>query len=224
MVSLRIDVLTIFPDFVESGFDLGVVGRGRNKGLIDLRAHDLRQETTDLHRTVDSPPYGGGAGMVLRAPPVFELIDAVRPPRPVIYMGPAGRPFTQAVAQELADLDGFTLLCGRYEGVDQRVLDHAVDDVISIGDVVLAGGELAALIVVEAVSRLVPGVLGNAASIGDESFSSGLLEYPQYTRPAEYRGWTVPEVLTSGDHARVDAWRRDQALKLTKERRPDLLE
>ncbi len=221
-MTLRIDVLTIFPEFVEVGFDLGVLGRGRAKGLLDLRAHDLRSQTTDVHQTVDSAPYGGGAGMVLKAPPVFDLIDAVEPPRPIIYLGPAGRHLTQAVAEELVALDGFTLLCGRYEGIDQRVLDHAVDDVISIGDVVLAGGEIAALTVVEAVGRLVPGVLGNAASTGDESFSSGLLEYPQYTRPAEYRGWSVPEVLTSGDHAKVEAWRRQKALELTRRLRPDL--
>ncbi len=221
---LRIDVLTIFPHFVQAGLELGVIGRGRSKGLLDLRALDLRQETRDVHQTVDASPFGGGAGMVLKCEPVFDLVEAQACPRPVIYMGPAGRPLTQSVAHELSELDGFTLLCGRYEGVDQRILDHLVDDTISIGDVVLAGGEVAALTVVEAVGRLVPGVLGNAASTGDESFSDGLLEYPQYTRPAEFRGWDVPPVLTSGDHARVAGWRRAQALRLTLARRPDLIE
>ncbi len=220
---IRIDVLTIFPEFVVEGFSVGVIGRGAAKGLLDLRAHDLRKETTDVHQTVDAAPFGGGAGMVMKPEPVFDLLDAERPPRPLIYMGPAGRQLTQEVATELAELDGFTLLCGRYEGIDQRILDHAVDDVISVGDVVLAGGEIAALTVVEAVGRLVPGVVGNASSIEDESFSDGLLEYPQYTRPAEYRGWPVPPVLTSGDHARVARWRRAKALRLTLDRRPDLI-
>jgi tRNA (guanine37-N1)-methyltransferase len=222
-MKLRIDVLTIFPEFVIGGFNVGVIGRAVSKGVIDLRAHDLRRETRDVHQTVDASPFGGGAGMVLKPEPVFDLLDAVRPPRPLIYMGPAGRQLTQDVAAELAQLDGFTLLCGRYEGIDQRILDHAVDDVISVGDVVLAGGEVAALTVVEAVSRLVPGVLGNASSIDEESFSDGLLEYPQYTRPAQYRGWSVPAVLTSGDHAKVARWRRAQALRLTLDRRPDLI-
>ncbi len=221
---MRIDVLTIFPDFVQTAVGVGVIGRGATSGVLDLRVHDLRRETTDVHQTVDAAPFGGGAGMVLKPEPVFNLIDAVEPPRPLIYMGPAGRPLTQAVAQELSELDGFSLLCGRYEGVDQRILDHAVDDVISIGDVVLAGGEVAALTVIEAVGRLVPGVLGNASSTSDESFSDGLLEYPQYTRPAEFRGWDVPAVLTSGDHARVERWRRAQALRLTLDRRMDLIE
>lgn len=221
---LRIDVLTIFPQFVQAGLELGVIGRGASKGLLDLRSLDLRQETTDVHQTVDSSPFGGGAGMVLKCEPVFDLVEAEQCPRPVIYMGPAGRPLTQTVAQELSELDGFTLLCGRYEGIDQRILDNLVDDVISIGDVVLAGGEVAALTVVEAVGRLVPGVLGNALSTGDESFSDGLLEYPQYTRPAQFRHWDVPPVLTSGDHGNVALWRRAQALRLTMERRPDLIE
>ncbi len=222
-ITLRIDVLTIFPEFVAGGFNVGVIGRGVSKGLLDLRAHDLRRETTDVHQTVDASPFGGGAGMVLKPEPVFDLLEAEQPPRPLIYMGPAGRQLTQDVAKELAVLDGFTLLCGRYEGIDQRILDHAVDDVISVGDVVLAGGEIAALTVVEAVCRLVPGVLGNSDSIDDESFSDGLLEYPQYTRPAEYRGWSVPAVLTSGDHARIARWRRARALRLTLDRRPDLI-
>jgi tRNA (guanine37-N1)-methyltransferase len=220
---VRIDVLTIFPEFVRSAMNIGVIGRAADRGLLDLRSHDLRAHTTDVHQTVDDSPFGGGPGMVLKPEPVFDLLDEVAPPRPLIYMGPAGRRFDQAVAEELAELDGFSILCGRYEGVDQRILDHAVDDDISIGDVVLTGGEVAALIVVEAVGRLRPGVLGNRDSTGDESFADGLLEYPHYTRPSDYRGWHVPDILTSGDHGRIASWRRAQALRLTLERRPDLI-
>ncbi len=220
---MRIDVLTIFPVFVRSAMNIGVIGRAADRGLLDLRSHDLRSHATDVHQTVDDSPFGGGPGMVLKPEPVFDLLDEVVPPRPLIYMGPAGRRFDQAVAEELAELDGFSILCGRYEGVDQRILDHAVDDVISIGDVVLAGGEVAALTVVEAVGRLRPGVLGNRDSTGEESFAGGLLEYPHYTRPSDYRGWRVPDILTSGDHGRIASWRRAQALRLTLERRPDLI-
>lgn len=220
---MRIDVLTIFPVFVRSAMNIGVIGRAADRGLLDLRSHDLRSHATDVHQTVDDSPFGGGPGMVLKPEPVFDLLDEVAPPRPLIYMGPAGRRFDQAVAEELAELDGFSILCGRYEGVDQRILDHAVDDVISIGDVVLAGGEVAALTVVEAVGRLRPGVLGNRDSTGEESFAGGLLEYPHYTRPSDYRGWRVPDILTSGDHGRIASWRRAQALRLTLERRPDLI-
>lgn len=221
---MRIDVLTIFTDFVQAGFELGVIGRGRAGGLLDLRTHDLRQQTIDIHRTVDDTPFGGGAGMVLKPEPVFDLVDAVEPPRPLIYLSPSGERFSQATAHELADLEGFTLLCGRYEGVDQRILDHLVDRVISVGDYVLAGGEVAALVVVEAVGRLVPGVLGNLTSTDDESFADGLLEYPQYTRPSDYRGWSVPDVLTSGHHGRIAEWRRVRAIRLTMARRPDLID
>lgn len=221
---MRIDVLTIFPALVETFFDAGVVGRARARRLLDLRAHDLRSVAVGAHRSVDDAPFGGGAGMVLMAEPIFATVEAVQPPRPLLLLGPGGRRFDQAVAAELARSGGFSLLCGRYEGVDDRVRTHLVDDELSIGDVVLAGGEVAALLVVEAVARLVPGVLGNAASTGDESFSSGLLEHPQYTRPAEFRGLRVPEVLLSGDHARVARWRRAQALRRTLDRRPDLIE
>lgn len=223
-MSLRIDVFSIFPDMVDAGASESVIGRGRRDGHLDIRVHDLRATTTDVHGTVDDAPFGGGAGMVMMPEPLFGAVEAVDPPRPLFYLSPAGRPFDQALAHELADSDGFSLLCGRYEGVDERVRDHLVDGEISVGDVVLAGGEVAALVVIEAVGRLVPGVLGNTTSTDDESFADGLLEYPQYTRPAEFRGWEVPDVLRSGDHGRVARWRRAQALKRTLDRRPDLIE
>jgi tRNA (guanine37-N1)-methyltransferase len=223
-MSLRIDVFSIFPDMVDAGAGESVIGRGRRDGHLDIRVHDLRATTTDVHGTVDDAPFGGGAGMVMMPEPLFGAVEAVAPPRPLFYLSPAGRPFDQALARELADSDGFSLLCGRYEGVDERVRDHLVDGEISVGDVVLAGGEVAALMVIEAVGRLVPGVLGNSTSTDDESFADGLLEYPQYTRPAEFRGWEVPDVLRSGDHGRVARWRRAQALKRTLDRRPDLIE
>jgi tRNA (guanine37-N1)-methyltransferase len=178
-----------------------------------------------VHRSVDDSPFGGGAGMVLMAEPLFAAVEKVDPPRPLYYLGPAGRRFDQGVARELAELpQGFSLLCGRYEGVDERVREHLVDGELSIGDVVLAGGEVAAMVVLEAVGRLVPGVMGNQASADDESFSHGLLEYPHYTRPADFRGWTVPEILRSGDHGRIERWRRAQSLRRTLLRRPDLIQ
>ena len=190
-----------------------------------MRVHDLREGADDPRRSVDDSPFGGGAGMVLRAEPIFRCVEAVPDlPRPLYLLAPGGRRFDQAVAAELAAAPGgFSVLCGRYEGVDQRVADHLVDGELSVGDFVLAGGELAALVVVEAVARLLPEVLGNEQSALDESFTDGLLEYPQYTRPAEFRGWAVPEVLRSGDHGAVAAWRRTQALLRTAERRPDLI-
>jgi tRNA (guanine37-N1)-methyltransferase len=221
---VRIDVFTIFPDLVERFADASLLGRARQRGLIDVRVHDLRSAATDPHRSVDDSPFGGGAGMVLMAEPLFGAVEQVEPPRPLLLLGPGGRRFDQAGARELASLDGFSLLCGRYEGVDQRVRDHLVDGELSIGDYVLAGGEVGAMVVLEAVGRLVPGVMGNEASADDESFSDGLLEYPQYTRPAEFRGWKVPDVLLSGDHARVGRWRRAQALARTLADRPDLIE
>jgi tRNA (guanine37-N1)-methyltransferase len=221
---MRIDVFTIFPDMVESFATQSLLGKARERGLLDVRAHDLRDQTTDPHRTVDDAPFGGGAGMVLMPEPVFAAVEAVSPPRPLFLLGPGGRRFDQAVAHELAALDGFSLLCGRYEDVDQRVREHLVDGELSIGDYVLAGGEVAAMVILEAVGRLVPGVMGNQESATEESFSDGLLEYPHYTRPAEFRGWQVPDVLRSGDHARVARWRRAQALARTARERPDLIE
>lgn len=221
---MRIDVFTIFPDLVDGFCDESLIGRARRTDRLDLRCHDLRDATDDPHRTVDDSPFGGGAGMVLKPDPIFDIVERVEPPRPLLLLSPSGRRFDQAYAQELATGDGFSLLCGRYEGVDQRVRDHLVDGEVSIGDYVLSGGEVGALVVIEAVGRLIPGVMGNDASAGDESFSEGLLEYPHYTRPADFRGWQVPEVLRSGDHPRVERWRRAQALRLTMERRPDLID
>ena len=223
---MRIDVFTIFPDVVTTYCGISVLGRAAESGALEVRVHDLRDGADDVRRSVDDSPFGGGAGMVLTPEPIFRCVESVPDlPRPLFLLAPGGRPFDQAVATELAErgASGFSLLCGRYEGVDQRVADHLVDGELSVGDFVLAGGELAALVVVEAVARLLPGVLGNEESVRDESFTEGLLEYPQYTRPAEFRGWPVPEVLRSGDHGAVAAWRRSQALLRTVERRPDLI-
>ena len=224
---MRIDVFTLFPALIEGFSRASLLGRAREAALLDLRAHDLRDGASDARRTVDDAPFGGGAGMVLMPEPLFAAVEQVTSteglPRPLFFLTPGGRPFDQGVARELAGLEGFSLLCGRYEGVDQRVGDHLVDGELSIGDFVLAGGEAAALVVIEAVTRLVPSVLGNEASVTEESFADGLLEYPQYTRPAEFRGWGVPEVLRSGDHAKVARWRAAQTLVRTLERRPDLV-
>jgi tRNA (guanine37-N1)-methyltransferase len=221
---MRIDVFTIFPAMVEAFFGETLLGKARAKGLVDLRTHDLREHTTDVHRSVDDLPFGGGAGMVLTPEPVFAAVEAAQPPRPLLLLSPGGRRFDQSVAHELAPTAGFSLLCGRYEGVDQRVVDHLCDGELSIGDYVLGGGEVAAMVVVEAVARLVPGVMGNAESATDESFTSGILEYPQYTRPASFRGHDVPEILRSGDHGRIAAWRHAAALHRTITARPDLIE
>jgi tRNA (guanine37-N1)-methyltransferase len=221
---MRIDVFTIFPGLVEHFAAQSLLGKARATGTLDVRVHDLRSCATDPHRSVDDAPFGGGAGMVLMPEPIFAAVDAVGPPRPLLYLGPAGRRFDQAMAVELAGLEGFSLLCGRYEGVDERVREHLCDGEMSVGDVVLAGGEVAAMLVVEAVGRLIPGVMGNVISAEDESFSDGLLEYPHYTRPAEFRGWAVPEVLRSGDHGRIARWRRAQAIRRTLDRRPELIE
>jgi len=223
---VRIDVFTIFPDVIAGYCALSVLGRAADAGALDVRVHDLRDGADDARRSVDDSPFGGGAGMVLTPEPVFRSVESVPDlPRPLFLLAPGGRRFDQGVAVELAArAGGFSLLCGRYEGVDQRVADHLVDGELSVGDYVLAGGELAALVVVEAVARLLPDVLGNEESARDESFTDGLLEYPQYTRPAEFRGWAVPEVLRSGDHGAVAAWRRSQALLRTARERPDLIE
>lgn len=219
---MRIDLFSIFPEMLETWLGQSLIGKARREGLLDIRIHDLRSAATDPHRSVDDSPFGGGAGMVLAPGPIFGAVEAVDPPRPLIYLSPAGRRLDQAEVRRLAGLPGFSLLCGRYEGVDQRVLDHLVDEELSVGDYVLPGGESAAVVVTEAVARLFPGVMGNNASAGEESFADNLLEYPQYTRPAEFRGWPVPEVLLSGDHGRVAQWRRAQSLGRTLERRPDL--
>jgi len=223
-MTLRVDVLTLFPQAIANYASTSVLGRAGDRDVWELHLHDLRDATDDVHRTVDDTPFGGGAGMVLRAEPILRTVDE-HPgiARPLIALTPSGRPFTHALAQELAGLEGFSLLCGRYEGIDQRALDLVVDDEISLGDFVLAGGELVALCVIEAVVRLRPGALGNDASSLEESFSDGLLEYPHYTQPAEVRGVAVPEVLRSGDHARIARWRRAQALHRTIARRPDLI-
>ncbi|MEY2424836.1 MAG: tRNA (guanine37-N1)-methyltransferase [Actinomycetota bacterium] len=222
---MRVDIFTLFPDAVDAYLGASLIGRARGEGLLDLRVHDLRAHATGVHRSVDDAPYGGGAGMVLMPEPTFAAVEAVKPPRPLLALTPSGRTFDQSVARDLADTDGFSLLCGRYEGFDARITDNLVDEELSIGDYVLAGGEAAAFVVVEAVVRLRPGVLGNDASTDEESFGDdGLLEYPQYTRPPTFRDWAVPEVLRSGDHAAVAAWRRAQALVRTLRRRPDLIE
>jgi len=221
---MEIHVFTALPQILEGPFSASLLGRARERGVVDVRVHDLRDHTTNRHRSLDDTPFGGGAGMVLSPEPVFRAVEAVRPPRPLFLLDPGGRRFDQALAAELAAGPGFSLLCGRYEGVDERVRRHLVDGELSIGDYVLAGGEAAAFVIVESVTRLVPGVMGNEASAGEESFVDGLLEAPHYTRPADFRGWVVPDVLRSGDHGRVARWRRAVALARTVARRPDLVE
>jgi tRNA (guanine37-N1)-methyltransferase len=220
---VRIDIFSIFPEYLRPPLQVSLLGRARTAGLLDVRIHDPRTFTADRHRSVDDEPFGGGAGMVMMAEPMFAAVDAVQPARPLLLLSASGRRFDQDQARELAAGGGFSLICGRYEGVDQRVADHLCDGELSIGDFVLAGGEGAALVVIETVARLLPGVMGNEASAAEESFTDGRLEYPQYTRPAEFRGWAVPEVLRSGDHARVARWRDAQALRRTLARRPDLV-
>jgi tRNA (guanine37-N1)-methyltransferase len=220
---VRIDVFTMFPSLIESWVAASLIGKARQAGVLDVRVHDLRAGATDPHRSLDDAPFGGGPGMVLAPEPVWRAVRAADPPRPLLVLGPAGGIFDQSVARQLAATEGFSLLCGRYEGVDQRVVDEVADGELSIGDFVLAGGEAAAVVVVEAVARLVPGVMGNLDSAAEESFADGLLEYPQYTRPAEWRGRSVPEVLRSGDHGRIARWRRAAALARTLAARPDLV-
>ncbi len=227
------DVLTIFPEYFAGPFAHGVVARARARGAVEIRIHDLRQWTGDRHRTVDDRPFGGGEGMLLKAEPIFLAVEAILPERRadqrVVLLSAQGRLFTQAAARRLAGFAELLLICGRYEGVDERVAQHLADEELSIGDYVLSGGELAAAVVIDAVARLVPGVLGNAASAARESFSGQeegglLLDCPQYTRPAEFRGWKVPEVLLSGHHEAIRRWRRAAALEKTRRLRPDLLE
>jgi len=221
-------VLTTFPEMIEAVVGESILGRARQKGMIEVQAVNLRDFTADKHRTTDDAPFGGGPGMVMKPEPVFKAVESLvaraRGGRPrVLLMTPQGRRFDQPMAAQLARESHLIIICGRYEGVDERIREHLVTDEISVGDYVLTGGELAALIVIDAVARLVPGVLGDASSAENESFSSGLLEYPQYTRPAEFRGYKVPEVLLSGNHEQIRKWRREQALERTLRRRPDLL-
>lgn len=221
---MRIDVFSIFPAMVDGFCSQSLLGKARSQGTVDLRCHDLREHTTDVHHRVDDAPFGGGAGMVLMAEPVFTSFERAGAPRPLLLLSPGGRRFDQAMARSLSETDGFSLLCGRYEGVDHRIREHLVDEEVSVGDVVLAGGEVGACLIIEAVTRLLPGVMGNAESPVTESFGrSGLLEEPHYTRPAEFRGWQVPEVLRSGDHRAIERWRRAQALHRTMAKRPDLM-
>jgi tRNA (guanine37-N1)-methyltransferase len=221
----RATVLTLFPAMFPGPLGLSLAGRALERGQWQLDIRDIREAATDRHRTVDDTPFGGGPGMVMRPEPLFDAVDAVRPPRPLLLLSASGRRFDQAMARELATGDGFSLLCGRYEGVDQRVADHLVDGELSVGDVVLSGGEAAACVVVDAVTRLLPGAMGNAESPVTESFGvNGLLEEPQYTRPASFRGWSVPDVLLSGNHGVIARWRAAQVLHRTLRMRPDLVE
>lgn len=220
---MKIDIVTLFPDFFGSPLRISLLGKAIKDGLLEVSAHDLRQWGIGRHRSVDDTPYGGGAGMVMRPEPLFEAVDELRGETThVVLLSARGSLLTQNRVQELAALEHLVLLCGRYEGVDERVAMHAADEELAVGDYVLAGGESAALVVVDAVSRIVPGVLGNAKSLASESHSDGFLEYPQFTRPAEYRGSKVPEVLLSGDHGAIERWRREQSEQLTTTRRPDL--
>lgn len=222
---MRIDVFSIFPGAVDDFCSVSLLGRARAEGRVDLRCHDIRDHAHDVHRTVDDAPFGGGAGMLMRPEPIFAAVESVNPPRPLFLLGPGGRRVDQAVVADLAAGGGFSLLCGRYEGVDHRVREHLVDGELSIGDLVLSGGEVAACVVIEAVVRLLEGAMGNERSPITESFGvTGLLEEPQFTRPAEFRGWQVPEVLRSGDHGRIEKWRLAQALHRTLRQRPDLIE
>ena len=225
---MKFHIVTIFPEFFQGPFEHGVVQKAREAGLIEIHVHDLRTWTRDRHRTVDDRPFGGGEGMLLKPGPIFEAVEAIWPERKegsrVILLSAQGKKFDQAKAREFAGLNEVLLICGRYEGVDERVAEHLADEEISIGDYVLSGGELAAAVVVDAVARLREGVLGNETSIVDESFGEeGLLDWPQYTRPAEFRGWKVPEVLIGGNHEEIRKWRRSAAREKTARHRPDLL-
>lgn len=224
---MRIDVLTLFPGIFAGPLDESILKRARDVGILDIQLHDIRDWATDKHRTVDDYPYGGGAGMVMKPEPLFAAVEAVQamaePPGHVVLLTPQGRLLNQQIARELSQLPRLVLICGRYEGVDERVREHLVDDEVSIGDYVLGGGELPAMVLIETVARLVPGVLGSAESLTHESHTDGLLEYPQYTRPEEFRGWKVPDVLLSGHHGEVEKWRDQQRLERTRQRRPDLL-
>jgi tRNA (guanine37-N1)-methyltransferase len=236
---MQFEVFTLLPDVFPPYLESSILQRARQRGLIDVRVHDIRAYTHDKHHMTDDTPYGGGGGMVMKPEPVFEAVESVLGPRnatqpsfisaqdavvPIILLTPQGRVFRQRVAAELARYERIALLCGRYEGVDERIREHLVTDEISIGDYVLTGGELPALVLIDSIARLIPGVLGDPSGAEDDSHSMGLLEYPHYTRPPEFRGWRVPEILLSGDHAKIEKWRREQALLRTFRRRPDILE
>ena len=226
---MRIDILCLFPEMFASPLEQSIIKRARERGLVNIVIHDIRDYTHDKHHTVDDYPYGGGPGMVLKPEPIFEAAEALKQQlgvseMPIMLLTPQGRLFSQSIAGELALLPHLVLICGHYEGLDERVCEHLATDEISIGDYVLSGGELAALVVVDAIVRLIPGVLGSQDSASIDSHSNGLLEYPQYTRPQVYRGWPVPSVLLSGNHGEIAEWRRRQAILRTAKRRPDLLE
>jgi len=226
---MRIDILCLFPEMFVSPFSQSIVRRAKEQELIDIVIHNIRDYTWDKHHVVDDCPYGGGPGMVLKPEPVFETVAAVKQQlesneMPIILLTPQGRVFNQQIARELALHSRLMLICGHYEGVDERIRDHIASDEISIGDYVLSGGELAAMVIVDAIVRLVPGVLGSPLSVDSDSHSDGLLEYPQYTRPRVYRGWSVPDVLLSGNHGEIARWQRRQAILRTVKRRPDLME
>ncbi|MBX5458574.1 MAG: tRNA (guanosine(37)-N1)-methyltransferase TrmD [Thermogemmatispora sp.] len=219
---MHIDIFTLFPAMFEGPFSESILKRARERGLLSIALHNIRDFTTDKHHVVDDYPYGGGVGMVMKPEPIFAAVEAVYQGGPIILLTPQGRLFNQQIARELAREPRLSLICGHYEGVDERVAEHLATDELSIGDYVLTGGELPAMVIVDAVARLIPGVLGDDASTHEESHSDSLLEYPQYTRPPEFRGWRVPEVLLSGNHAQIARWRRKEALRRTKRRRPDL--
>jgi tRNA (guanine37-N1)-methyltransferase len=221
---MRIDVVTLFPDLFDVPLRTSLLGKAVANGTLNVAVHDLREQGLGKHRSVDDEPYGGGAGMVMRPEPIFDAVEPLRTETShIVLMSPRGTRLDHRVVTRLAGLEHLVLVCGRYEGVDERVAEHLADEELSIGDFVLAGGEVAAQVVIEAVSRLLPGTLGNEASLTTESHTAGLLEHPHYTRPAEFRGWKVPDVLVSGNHAEVERWRREQAEQITRERRPDLL-
>jgi tRNA (guanine37-N1)-methyltransferase len=221
---MRIDILSLFPQITEAALGESMMKRAQEAGLAEIHSHNIRDWTTDKHHTADDAPYGGGQGMVMKCEPIFASVEAARQPESrVVFMSPGGRPFSHALATEYSREQHLVVLCGHYEGVDQRVIDHLVHDEVSIGDYVLTNGAIAALVFVDAVVRLIPGVLGHDQSAQDESFATGLLEGPQYTRPVDFRGWRVPDILLSGNHAAIAAWRRQQAMAKTKRVRPDLL-
>lgn len=227
---MRFDVMTLFPSLVEGVLSESIIGRAQNAGVIEVRCHNIRDFSTDRHRKTDDTPYGGGVGMVMTCQPIYDCYRSVLSSLPegsrkrVIYMSPKGRIFSHGVARELSEYDDLIFLCGHYEGVDQRVIDEIVDEEISIGDYVVTGGEIPACIVIDAVSRLLEGTLASSECYEGESIASGILEYPQYTKPREFMGREVPEVLISGDHARIDRWRLERAVEITRERRPELLQ